>query len=207
MKSVLRLGVFLSVIFLQTGCSTFSRDAEDQVGTSAPVEDKSLQRNPYAPAGQMPMDAASQAQKQVKITPKSNLRFEEADEDNTAKWIWPTDNQIIRQFEPGNMEARGIDFSGKVGDSIRAVRSGKVVFSGAGLKGYGQLIIVKHDHSILTAYAHNHNLLVKEGESVDAGQVIAEMGLNDQTGVPMLHFEVRLNGKPVDPLNYLPARF
>jgi lipoprotein NlpD len=212
MKTVLRLSLLFSLlcgfIFLQTGCSTFSQEGEEKVGTAAPVEDKSLQRNPYSPAGQMLKDTLSEGQKQQPAaTPKSSLRFEEAGENNTAKWIWPTDNQIIRRFESGNTEARGIDFAGKVGDSIRAVRSGKVVFSGAGLKGYGQLIIIKHNNNILTAYAHNHNLLVKEGESVDAGQVIAEMGLNEQTGVPMLHFEVRLNGKPVDPLNYLPVRF
>lgn len=121
-------------------------------------------------------------------------------------WLWPTDNQIIRSYDPTQANAKGIDFSGKVGDSVRAVRSGKVVFSGTALKGYGKLIIIKHDSNLLTAYAHNHSLFVKEGDLVDSGQVISKIGLNEQTGTPMLHFEVRLNGKPVDPLSYLPSR-
>ena len=177
--------------------------------SSAPVEDKSLiNRNPYAPVNQLPKENVEQPPAARNNIP--SLRIEAEPEPRVTPshslWIWPTENPIIRQFDPSNPETKGVDFGGKVGDSIRAVRSGKVVFSGAGLKGYGQLIIIKHDSHVLTAYAHNHNLLVKEGELVDAGQVIAEMGLNERTGTPSLHFEVRLNGKPVDPLGYLPPR-
>lgn len=227
MKSTLRLSFIFCILLLQMGCSTFSGSNETNNHTvTAPVEDKSLtSTNPYAAIGKKPLTPTSPLPTPPATDPASqqnnipSLRLEEIKEpsisdnstsiqqQNISKWIWPTENQIIRRFDASHNETRGLDFTGKVGDAIRAVHSGKVVFSGTGLKGYGQLIIVKHDNNLLTAYAHNHNLLVKEGESVDAGQVISEMGLNEKTGVPMLHFEVRLNGKPVDPINYLPPRF
>ncbi len=228
MKSVLRLTLLFCLFMFQTACSTFSDDDEENASFSAPVEDKSSNnRNPYSAVTQMSSDSFEQERQSnsTQVMPKRDantpsLRIEEVPENNPPSaastespvmpthslWIWPTENPIIRQFDAGSAEGKGIDFSGKVGDSIRAVRSGKVVFSGAGLKGYGQLIIIKHDSNVLTAYAHNHNLLVKEGDLVDAGQVISEMGLNERTGTPSLHFEVRLNGKPVDPLGYLPSR-
>ena len=222
MKSILRL-IFL--LGLLAGCSTVPINSEND---KAPVEDKSLTtRNPYAPAGifipqteQTTVIAAPAPIVNNSDSKKPSLLFEEESTEPPvisqpasppqaqvhSLWIWPTDNKIIRQYNSGSVDAKGIDFSGKVGDSIRAARSGKVVFSGAGLKGYGQLIIIKHNNNMLTAYAHNHNLLVKEGDLVDTGQVIAEMGLNEATSVPMLHFEIRLNGKPVDPSTYLPVR-
>lgn len=95
--------------------------------------------------------------------------------------------------------------AGRLGQPVRAAAPGKVVYSGSGLVGYGQLIIVKHDETYLSAYGFNRKLLVQEEDEVRGGQVIAEMGTNGTDG-PMLHFEIRSNGKPVDPLRYLPPR-
>ena len=112
---------------------------------------------------------------------------------------------MIGTFSGGDPTRQGIDIAGKRGDPVRAAADGVVVYSGSGLVGYGELIIVKHDESWLSAYGHNRARLVAEGAKVRAGQQIAEMG---RTGADrdMLHFEVRFDGKPVDPLRYLPKR-
>ena len=101
--------------------------------------------------------------------------------------------------------SKGVDIAGKMGDPVMAAGDGKVVYSGTGLRGYGKLVIIKHNATYLSAYAHNRTILVKEGESVSKGQKIAEMGNSDADQVK-LHFEVRRQGKPVDPLKYLPPR-
>jgi len=121
--------------------------------------------------------------------------------DRTVSWQWPAEGKLLARFNKN--DAKGIDIAGGEGQSVRAASSGKVVYSGNGLISYGNLIIIKHSRSYLSAYAHNKKLLVKEGETVKAGQKIAELG---KTGVenPKLHFEIRKNGKPVDPLRYLP---
>ena len=104
--------------------------------------------------------------------------------------------------EGGN---KGIDIAAKLGDPVQAAAAGKVVYAGTGLRGYGKLVIVKHNPSFLSAYAHNSQILVKEGQGVAKGQKIAEAGASD-SDQPMLHFEVRRQGKPVDPLKQLPSR-
>jgi lipoprotein NlpD len=121
-------------------------------------------------------------------------------------WQWPTEGQVIRQF-PANDDTvkRGIGISGARGQPVRAAAPGTVVYSGSGLVGYGQLIIVKHDENFLSAYAHNEKLLVNEGMEVTGGQQIARLG-DTGTDRPMLHFEIRFEGRPVDPLRYLPRR-
>jgi lipoprotein NlpD len=116
------------------------------------------------------------------------------------KWLWPTQGQVIGTYWQGR---KGIDIAGRAGQPVRAAAPGRVVYSGSGLKGYGQLIIINHDRGYLTAYAHNRRLLVQEGEQVRAGQDIAELG-DSGTNRAKLHFEIRRNGKPVDPLRYLP---
>ena len=98
-----------------------------------------------------------------------------------------------------------MEFSGKLGDPILAAADGKVVYAGSGLRGYGELVIIKHSATFLSAYGHNRAILVKEGDSVQRGQKIAEMGNSDSSTI-QLHFEVRRQGKPVDPTQYLPAR-
>jgi lipoprotein NlpD len=111
----------------------------------------------------------------------------------------PAKGKVTSEFNETN---KGIDIAGKVGESILAASDGKVVYAGNSLRGYGNLVIVKHDNTYLTAYAHNSKLLVKEGDSVRKGQKIAEMGDTD-TNSPKLHFELRVNGKPVNPTPYL----
>jgi lipoprotein NlpD len=125
-----------------------------------------------------------------------------AAEDGTS-FIWPASGSLIAGFD----EARnkGLDIGGKSGDAVVAAADGRVVYAGAGLRGYGNLVILKHSNTFLTAYAHNRALLVKEDQTVRRGQKIAEMGNTDSDRVK-LHFEIRRQGKPVDPARYLPAR-
>jgi lipoprotein NlpD len=124
---------------------------------------------------------------------------------SAVAWRWPADGQIVGRYAAGQPTRQGIDIAGSAGQPVRAAADGVVVYSGAGLVGYGELIIVKHDEQWLSAYGHNRSRLVNEGARVNAGQQIAEMG---RTGAArdMLHFEIRYNGKPVDPLSYLPRR-
>jgi lipoprotein NlpD len=123
--------------------------------------------------------------------------------DGELNWIWPGNGAVIAGFD--EVKNKGLDIGGNAGDPVLAVAEGKVVYAGSGLRGYGNLIIIKHDNTYLTAYAHNQALLVKEDQSVKKGQKIAEMGNSDADRVK-LHFEVRKQGKPVDPIKYLPAR-
>ena len=116
-------------------------------------------------------------------------------------WSWPTQGSIVRTDTP--IAKNGIDIAGKRGQQINASAPGEVVYSGSGLLGYGRLIIIKHNDIFLSAYAHNSDLLVKEGEHVREGQNIALMG-ETMNGKALLHFEIRKNGQPVDPLKYLP---
>jgi lipoprotein NlpD len=127
---------------------------------------------------------------------KSNRTIKQSD----AEWIWPTTGRLSSSF---SKNSKGVKISGQVGQSILASAGGEVVYSGHGLRGYGNLIIIKHNNTFLSAYAHNSKILVKEGETVTKGQKIAEMGNTDSDTV-QLHFEIRKNGKPVDPMEYLP---
>lgn len=120
-----------------------------------------------------------------------------------AVWLWPASGRIIGTFDEASN--KGVDIAGKPGDPVLASAGGKVVYAGSGLRGYGKLVIIKHDANYLTAYAHNQQLLVKEGDSVDKGQKIAELGSTDADR-PKLHFEIRKQGRPVDPMKYLPSR-
>jgi lipoprotein NlpD len=118
-------------------------------------------------------------------------------------FIWPARGPIIGTFDDATN--KGVNIGGAAGDPVNASADGRVVYSGNGLRGYGNLVIIKHDATFLTAYAHNRALMVKEGDAVTKGQKIAEMGSSDSDRV-MLHFEVRRQGKPVDPLKYLPPQ-
>ncbi len=111
----------------------------------------------------------------------------------------------MRGYVAGDPSRNGLDIAGQEGQPIKASSAGKVVYSGNGLIGYGELIIIKHSERMLSAYAHNKLRLVQEGEQVSAGQKIAEMGRNDQNE-QLLHFEIRVRGKPVNPLEYLPEQ-
>jgi len=118
-----------------------------------------------------------------------------------GQWIWPARGDILQSYSE---RSKGINIGGQVGDSIRASAEGTVVYAGSALKGYGLLVIVKHSEAELSAYGHNRKLLVKEGQRVKQGEVLAEMGLGPSRQ-PLLHFEIRHNGQPVNPLGLLPS--
>ncbi len=120
-------------------------------------------------------------------------------------WHWPSTGKLLGGFVGGDQTKQGIDIGGNEGDPVRAAADGEVVYSGNGLIGYGELIIIKHNASFLSAYGHNRKRLVQEGDKVRAGQQIAEMG-SSASARDELHFEIRKNGKPVNPMDYLPAR-
>jgi len=122
-----------------------------------------------------------------------------------SAWRWPTEGVLVARFGKSALGGNGIDISGRPGQPVIAAAGGEVVYSGSGLIGYGKLIIVKHNETYLSAYGHNRELQVTEGEKVSAGQTIALMGEGPGRR-PVLHFEIRQNGKPVDPLRYLPQR-
>ncbi|WP_159818650.1 peptidoglycan DD-metalloendopeptidase family protein [Colwellia sp. 20A7] len=121
------------------------------------------------------------------------------------RWQWPVKGKVIAYFSSKEKGNKGIDIAGRRGTQIKATASGKVVYSGSALRGYGKLVIIKHNDDYLSAYAHNDRIKVKEQQQVNAGDVIATMGDTDAERV-MLHFEVRFRGKSVDPLKYLPKR-
>jgi lipoprotein NlpD len=118
----------------------------------------------------------------------------------TGQWLWPTDHSLSPRPVPGG----GILLLGTVGQDVRAASAGRVVYTGSGLRGYGNLIIIKHTESLLSAYAHNRDVLVQEGQEVSAGQTIARMG-EGPNQIAALYFDIRENGKPTDPLRYLNA--
>ena len=123
--------------------------------------------------------------------------------DEAISFIWPASGALLGAFDESRN--KGLDLAGKAGDPVLAAADGRVVYAGSGLRGYGNLIILKHNNTYLTAYAHNQTLLVKEDQQVRKGQRIAEMGSSDADRVK-LHFEIRRQGKPVDPARYLPPR-
>jgi len=128
---------------------------------------------------------------------------------NTKKsriyWHWPTTGRVVTNFSGPNGLNKGIDIQGKKGEPVVAAAAGNVVYAGSGLRGYGKLVIIKHNDIFLSAYAHNHRLRVKEGDTVSRGQHIADIG-SSGTDRAKLHFEIRRDGKPVNPVRYLPKR-
>ena len=124
-------------------------------------------------------------------------------DDDKLSWMWPSEGKVIATFDEG--KNKGVDIAGKAGQHVVAAGAGKVMYAGSGIRGYGNLVIVKHNNSLLSAYAHNRTIVVKEGQSVTKGQMIAEMGDSDADSVK-LHFEIRQQGKPVDPSKFLPNR-
>jgi lipoprotein NlpD len=145
--------------------------------------------------------AAATASPSIRPEPKPMTGADE-DEDERVEWVWPAKGKLVSGFSDG-ANLKGIDIAGAAGAPVVASAAGKVVYAGTGLRGYGKLVIVKHNGTYLTAYAHNRDILVKEGQSVTRGQKIAEMGNTDADQVK-LHFEIRRHGKPVDPVKYLP---
>ena len=167
---------------------------------------RDMQRN--AVAASLPADAAPPAPAVVAradpALPRSDAKPPAPADagDDKLDWLWPTVGKLVTGFSD-TANLKGIDIAGKAGQPVIASAAGKVVYAGSGLRGYGKLVIVKHNDMYLSAYAHNSEILVKEGQVVTRGQKIAEMGNSDSEQVK-LHFEIRRQGKPVDPLKFLP---
>ncbi|QWE03209.1 peptidoglycan DD-metalloendopeptidase family protein [Polynucleobacter sp. JS-JIR-II-b4] len=155
-----------------------------------------------APAGTKPAKVAEKkpsSEKSDSVASTPEPAKNEVVAEPGIRLSWPAKGKVTGEFSETN---KGIDIAGKVGEPVLAASDGKVVYAGNSLRGYGNLVIVKHDNTYLTAYAHNSKLLVKEGDTVRKGQKIAEMGDTDTTAAK-LHFELRVNGKPVNPTPYL----
>jgi lipoprotein NlpD len=121
-------------------------------------------------------------------------------------WDWPTNGRVVQTFSSGDDIRKGIWIQGQMGQPVTAAESGKVVYAGNGLVGYGNLIIIKHNRSYLSAYGYNSKLLVREGDRVRRGEVVAHMGAPNAGGQAVLHFEIRRQGKPLNPLTLLPRK-
>ncbi|MDO9434492.1 MAG: peptidoglycan DD-metalloendopeptidase family protein [Hydrogenophaga sp.] len=160
--------------------------------------------SPVASSGVVPrpLDSAPPAASTSPTTPPPTPAPASAGADEVT-FIWPATGSVVTPFDEANN--KGVSIAGKIGDPVLAAADGRVVYAGAGLRGYGNLIILKHNNTYLTAYAHNQALLVREDQAVRQGQKIAEMGSSDTDRVK-LHFEVRRLGKPVDPIAYLPRK-
>lgn len=156
-----------------------------------------LQNSPAGEAAPRPVVATAPPPPKITVIPVRPVENEAP-----LEWGMPTNGRLVAGFSE-NDNRKGVDIVGQRGQSVVASASGKVVYSGSGLRGYGKLIIIKHNKTFLSAYAHNDHILVKEGQSVNRGQKIAEMGNTDADQVK-LHFEIRKFGKPVDPAKYLP---
>ena len=156
---------------------------------NAPVKARKPIRKPSKTAKKAPTKSHGKPVKQARSAP--------------IKWAWPTRGKIVSYFSSKEPGKKGVDIAGRVGQSIKAAASGRVVYSGNGLRGYGNLIIIKHNDTFFSAYAHNRKIYVKENQKVKLGEKIADMG-NTGANKVMLHFEIRRNGRPINPLRYLP---
>ncbi len=166
---------------------------------SASVPRKTEPRADKTPYSEGKVATATPPATTAPATPAAPAASDEA----RLSWMWPSEGRVIATFDDGRN--KGIDIAGKMGQPVVAAGSGKVMYAGSGIRGYGNLVIVKHSNSLLSAYAHNRKIVVKEGDNVSRGQVIAEMGDSDADAVK-LHFEIRQQGKPVDPTRFLPVR-
>jgi len=186
-------------------------------GSSSPAQqavDGSMKTSPKAlrlPYSEQNLAALSRGD--VRAEPKPEARPEPKPEavkpapaperdPEAIEFAWPARGRVTQAFaEPNN---KGLDIAGKPGDPVLAAASGRVMYTGTGIRGYGKLIVIKHDNNFNSVYAHNREILVKEGQNVTRGQRIAELGDTD-ADTPKLHFEIRKSGKPVDPAKYLPS--
>jgi lipoprotein NlpD len=175
-----------------------------------------LETRPLAPSEAIPPQPAPAPGAQPGGAPTTPERAKEAPgggapaTDNKAAavepdsvWAWPSTGKLLERFD--ETHNKGIDIAGSVGDPVLAANDGQVVYSGSGLRGYGKLVIIKHTDDYVSAYAHNNEILVTQGQAVKRGQRIADLGMTDAS-TPRLHFEIRRRGMPVDPLAYLPSR-
>jgi lipoprotein NlpD len=182
------------------------------VASAARVEARPLDAKPSGTAASATPSVAAATTTTTVVTPTATVpapapvapaAAAARDGDDDVNWMWPAAGPVSSGFEEG--KSKGLAITGKAGDPVLAAADGRVVYAGSGLRGYGNLVILKHNNTYLTAYAHNQSLLVKEDQSVRRGQKIAEMGSTDADRV-QLHFEIRKQGKPVDPARLLPPR-
>jgi lipoprotein NlpD len=175
----------------------------------ASLKAQTVAPDPLVTAPAVPaVSVAPAARPETPVAPPSAVVSPTAAPAGDIDWAWPAAGKLLAGFSEGGagQEAnKGIDIAGRLGDPVLAAAPGKVVYVGSGLRGYGNLVIVRHNAQFLSAYAHNSRILVKEGQTVARGQKIAELG-NSDADQPKLHFEVRQQGKPVDPLKFLPPR-
>lgn len=180
-------------------------DAPVVIGSS--IESRPLESAPLGPAPGMTDPAPAKPEGTLVITPTpapSSAPAAAAAPATPSSWIWPVQGKVVAPYNEGR--SKGIDITGKEGDPVVAVQDGQVVYSGNSLRGYGKLVIIKHNDDFVSAYAHNKSNVAQHGQTVKRGQRIAEMGRTEAYATPTLHFEMRREGKPVDPAQYLPAR-
>jgi lipoprotein NlpD len=176
--------------------------ASAAVNKSGPRADK----KPYSEAALAEMqkaDGSAAAPAAVAAAKAAPARASEASAEDAVSWMWPADGKVLAGFDEG--KNKGIDIGGKLGQHVVAAGAGKIMYAGNAIRGYGNLVIIRHNNNVSSAYAHNAVILVKEEQIVQKGQVIAEMGSSDADAVK-LHFEIRQQGKPVDPSKLLPVR-
>ena len=175
------------------------------VPPQAAVEAEGVVVRPVTPSGAAAKPVVAEANtKNTNPAAPATTPSPAVNADEGLAFIWPANGPLLGGFD--DVKNKGLDIGGKAGDAVLAAADGQVVYAGAGLRGYGNLLILKHNNTFLTAYAHNQALLVKEDQKVKKGQKIAEMGNSDSASGVKLHFEIRRQGKPVDPAKLLPAR-
>ena len=178
--------------------------ADTTATTARPVPPTKVETRPLDGTGTAPVAVAAAASvPAAPAAPAASAVAAAAPKDDDVAWAWPSAGTVAGAFEEGR--SKGLVFTGKAGDPVLAAGDGRVIYVGSGVRGYGNLVIVKHNATYLTAYAHNQTLLVKEDQVVRRGQKIAEMGSSDADRV-QLHFEIRKLGKPMDPARLLPPR-
>jgi lipoprotein NlpD len=195
--NVLEVGQVLRVV--APGTDAAAAAARPVANAGGKVEARPLDAKPAATSSSAPVATVAPASAPVAAAAAPVAR----DADDDVAWGWPAAGSVAVPFD--DVRTKGLVFTGKAGDPVLAAADGRVIYAGSGLRGYGNMVIVKHNTSFLTAYAHNQALLVKEDQVVRRGQKIAEMGSSDAERV-QLHFEIRRMGKPVDPAKLLPAR-
>jgi lipoprotein NlpD len=175
--------------------------AGSQSASTLPMPSPALTQPPSAaPALTQPPSAAPAPPVVANVAPSTPRAA--SDDGDDLDWIWPAKGKLVTGFSD-TANLKGIDIAGTAGQAVVATAPGRVVYAGSGLRGYGKLVIIKHNNTFLSAYAHNRDILVKEGQQVKRGEKIAEMGSTDADQVK-LHFEIRRLGRPMDPLKYLP---
>lgn len=192
----------VSVRAARTPGSSSSRDVDTRPASSKSSPPPQKVQKPAVQPAAKPVAQAEQKVGEKKAPTPPPIKSSTPD---PSSWAWPTEGRVISNFRSNDPARNGVDIGGKEGQPITAAASGEVVYSGNGLISYGELIIIKHSDRMLSAYGHNRQRLVKEGDRVTTGQKIAEMGRNDRNQA-LLHFEVRVNGTPQNPLKYLPKK-